>query len=383
MSRGLKIFFVILIIIILALLVFSHTETSDCEKRTASTYSAGKPGTKALYLLLEKLKFPIERFEKNLTKIKEPGIMLICRPMLRGVRDKEYAAVRRWVEAGNTLVIANAPFANDLVCGFQKNIRGMDSYFGLSLESKGAGRSEIKAGLPAYRTDFTISVSKAARWKKPGDKWRVLVEDEFGAVVVEQTIGKGRVIAVSDPTIFSNEHILDAQNYLFTLALLTGNKKRPKLFVDEYHHGHIVTETLTQYFNASVFALIFVQLLIGAFLFFYSRRARYAGRFRSLTEPQGRSSVEYVQSMANVLESCNANAAALEAIFNRYLHLLGRKTGIPLKMLQTGKNLGARAGIEIPAQLIRECKRGISNETYPEYMLNLAQKVAAARRKLH
>jgi hypothetical protein len=382
MSRRLKVFFVVLILAIVALLAFSHTETTDCDKKTASTYSTGKNGTKALYLLLPELKYPVERFEKNLTKLKEPGIMLSCRPMLRGVMSKEAAAVKGWVEAGNTLVIANAPFATDPVCGFRGNIRGLDAVFGLTLESKGSGRSQINAVLPGFLNEFTISVSNAARWKKPRDKWQVIVEDEHGPVVVQRKFVRGKVIAVSDPTIFSNEHILDSQNYLFVLALLTGDKKRKKLFVDEYHHGHVTTETLTQYVNASVFALIFAQLAIGAFLFFYSRRARYAGRFRSLTEPRGRSSVEYVQSMANVLESCNANAAALEAIFNRYLHLLGRKTGIPIKMLKTGKNIGARGGIEIPAGLIRECKRSLTSETYPEYMLNLAQKMAAARRKL-
>lgn len=169
------------------------------------------------------------------------------------------------------------------------------------------------------------------------------------------------------------------------LALLLEQGRPREILFDEYHHGHIATYSFWGYVGSSVFALIFLQVAVGGALFFYSRRARNAGRFRSLSRPAGRSTMEYVNSMAGVFETSRGGYLALEALLRRFLGRVTRTTGAPLKVLD--QETLARVIVRGPGgtdltDLVQRCRNAASAGDDSDLPVRLARELALAQRGL-
>ena len=291
---------------------------------------------------------PVERFRLQPSKLKSRGTLVIYEPLERRVSRNEFSQLKHWVGKGNNLVVvyglSYSAINNDDDTTETKEDRTVKRRFGLGdlkLEAvwfRSAGRKTLSIAVENLKEPLEISVSDRIRWETPKSDWEVMVKDDSGPILVRMKIGKGFIYALSDPTIFSNQYIREEQNAIFALALLLEKNNPPKVLFEPVHHGFLMEEGLPELVYSSVFMWIFLQLLIGLALFFYSRHASHGGRFRSLDPPPGRSSTEYVTSMANVLESSKAGSVALEAILKRYLGQMSRKMGIPVGQLEKGRD---------------------------------------------
>lgn len=386
---------VLLGMLVLALAVaswFASTGTSSDETRfTSSTYSTGPKGAKALYLVLEHLEVNTRRWRRSLSGLDSyRGTLVIYNPRSLGIGKRETAKLRAWVSNGNRLVLI--PGTGGLPAGCTGAACAVDGLgrtlldFGISVRGiSDTERTRLAVTLPNVPGTLQVSVGKGSRWNKPDKRWSVLVEDSAGPILVTRKLGRGRVIALSDPTVFSNQHIREEQNLRLALALLMGDKQADRIAFDEYHHGHSMEQNFWAYVGSSVFSWILLQTALGVGLFFYSSRASYAGRFRSLGPPKGRSSMEYIQSMATVLESYMAQTAALEAILNRFVGQMSRRFGIPAGMLEKGRRPtgAAQTGpAEEAAKVIQECRNAITRGKDSEAVVNLARRLAATRQQI-
>lgn len=310
MSRKQKIIVVLLLPILVTLLWFLKSGPDPAERTKPTTYSTAPKGAKALFLLLKELNVPVERFREKPSKLKDRGTLVIYEPLERLVSGKEFSDLKHWVGRGSNLVVVyglSFPWIDDDdEITETKDGRGFKSRFGLGdlqLEAKrfkNARRTTLSVAVENLKEPLEISVSNRIRWETPKSDWEVMVKDEKGPILVRKKIGKGFIYALSDPTIFSNQYLRKEQNARFALALLLAKNSPPKVLFDEYHHGFSMEDGLAEMVSSSVFLWVFLQLLVGLALFFYSRRASHGGRFRSLDPPAGRSSTEYVMSMANV-----------------------------------------------------------------------------------
>jgi hypothetical protein len=364
----------------------------------SSTYASGPSGCKALYLLLEELGLPVARFEKPFLRLESRrGLLVITNPDAVKFTGRELKRLKEWVSEGNRLLMFLSP-ASDVVdeepkeSGTKKGrskvtVKPTDRlsrYFGLSLKEMGdKPRRELDRPLPGIGESARISVSDAVRWNKPSSDWTELVGDGDWPIVVERKQGKGSIVAVSDATLTSNKELGREQNLRLVLALILKGGHPSEILFDEYHHGHAIQDNVWAYFGTSVFLSIILQGFVGAGLFFYSRRAAYSGRFRSLQAPRGRSSMEYVDSMANIFQSCRAGSAALEAILARFLSQISRRSGVPAERLAQAASKGPATGVAPPqedlAALIKECRRIAGSESKPAEALAMARKLARMR----
>jgi hypothetical protein len=371
---------------------FASTRTASDETRlTSSTYSTGPKGAKALYLVLEELGVNVWRWRRSFSSLDSlRGTLVIYDPQALGIGKRETAKLRSWVSAGNRLVLvpgtggftAGRTERSCVADGLGRTLRG----FGIRVRHlTDAGRSNLSVKLPNFPVPFHVSVGRSMRWNKPDKRWNVLAEDSAGPILVTRKIGKGHVIALSDPTIFSNQHIRGEQNLRFSLALLLGHKQSSRIVFDEYHHGHTMEENFWAYVGSSVFSWILIQTALGLGLFFYSGRASHAGRFRSLEQPKGRSSMEYIQSMASVLESHMPQTAALEAILTRFVGQVSRRLGAPPGMLEHGGRAGGAhpmGPVDESKKIIRECQNVIRSGRDSQAVLYLARRLADTRRHI-
>ncbi|MEJ2716889.1 MAG: DUF4350 domain-containing protein [Deltaproteobacteria bacterium] len=363
-----------------------------------STYSAHPSGSKALYLVLQELGLPVERWQKALYRLNaEHAVLVMIDPGRVPFSPREIRKLKEWIRKGNRLVLFEGPGPKIPEANRQKdrdhtrrsgsgrtrNITPARA-FGLTLKRfPDNSRRALTVSIPGVEGLGPISVSNKARWKKTPKEWTSLAGDRLGPVLLVRKLGKGTVAALSDPTVPSNGNVARAHNLRLVLALLLGKGRPAQILFDEYHHGYIHAESLSSYVASSVFSWILLQALVGMVLFFYSSRARLSGRYQQLSAPRGRSPMEHVESMANIFESSKASSVALEAILAHSIGQLSRRTGLDPKDLASDSVRHAPGtwvgGHEDLAGLVAECRRAVSSPDDPEKALGLARRLAEAR----
>ncbi len=399
MSTRNKLILILSFLIVTVLgVVIAGSDRDRSEFYRPTTYSPGPGGTKALYLMLEELGLPVTQFRLPFDRLgKQRGTLVTIEPDVVDFGKEETAQLKTWVKKGNRLLIFEGgerkrfkiPFYTAL--DKRKLLRSLNPQslavkFGIKKKKKGdASRSVTTVTGDHLPGVGTLSVSDRSRWKEPPEDWTTWVADKRGPIVVSRKMGKGQVVAVSDASMLSNGFIPLEQNVRLLPAILLEKKRPQKILFDEYHHGHFLQESIRTYFSSSIFGLLLVQALVACLLFFYGRRACNVGRYRSLSRPAGRSSLEYVDSMANLLESAKADSVALEAVLRRFLGRLARRCGVPADRLDD--NSLHKVGIRLPegtdpANLIRECRKAIEFHESSERMALLAGKVAEMQSKL-
>lgn len=392
---------ILLLSFLIVAILWAIVASSDRDRSqlfVPSTYSPGPGGAKALYLMLEELGLPVSQLGAPFDKLdKQRGTLIAIEPDAVDFGDEEVARLKTWVRKGNRLVIfeggertrVKVPLYTAL--NKQKLLRSLKpqslaARFGIK-KKRTEDTSRHVAVVDSRRLEGVqrLNVSATDRWKESPETWTTWLADKYGPIVISRRVGKGEVIAISDASLVSNRFIQLEQNARLLPAVVLERGRPEEIVFDEYHHGHSFQKTIGAYFSSSVFGLLFVQAAIGCLLFFYSRRAVNVGRYRSLSRLKGRSSLEYVDSMANFFESAKADSTALEAILGRFLGRLARRTGIPTAKLDV--NYLQKTGLRMPegadpVALIRECREAIQANESSESMLTLAKKVAEMRSKL-
>lgn len=396
-ARRLWVWTTVLVATAAAIVVVTASDQTADRSPIPSTFSSGQEGCKALYLVLEELQLPVERLRTDFTRIKDrSGVLVVVQPQRTVMRDREKERLKEWVEKGNRLVLfqgVGRPTDSDTNAKTRVETRSAPrtSYpndlarmFGLTMRRVGdASRTILSVSFPGANVLGRISVSGAARWKETPEGWLPIAHDAEGPVVLAGKVGSGTVAAVSDATLVSNRYLPLENNLQLVLALLLAEGRPRTILFDEHHHGYTMSESFWGYMGSSVFLWVIVQSLVGFALFFYSRRASYAGTYRTLTAERGRSPLEHVESMAGIFEVCKASSAALAATFERFLSQLSRSTGT--RMTRLDDPLFGRAGGGVPAvspevaALFDEFRTAIRGPDDPDRALALSRKLAEAR----
>jgi hypothetical protein len=387
----------------IAAIAWAYIKGSQSDRGTRyspSTYSAGPWGCKALYLVLEELKLPVKRFRQSFSRLaSHRGVLVITGPLRSPISPRERLAVQQWIEGGNRLLVCDGTLKTSLT-----RMRGVDTLHKregsllprmrspssfLHVQLKEFPDSSFKVllpQLPDLDASARISISGENRWKDPSKEWDTLIGDEAGPILISKKMGKGRVHALADVTVASNDHIRDEQNLRLVLALLLARGRPQEILFDEFHQGHVAHHSLWTYVGSSIFGWMVLQGLLGLGLFFFSKRAQYAGRYRLLASPKGRSSLEYVDSMAGVYESCKAGALALGSMLNRFLGRLSRRTGMPLRrLIETSPDriaTVAGSGQEGLPDLLQRCHQVADAGQQTPEALALAKQLASATHRI-
>lgn len=371
------------------------TIVSGAQDILPSTYSSGRHGCKALYLALEALGLPTERLRKKFTRLGAAGGTVVVIDTWRiPIGKREIAKLKEWVEDGNRAVIFEGLRRESVkteqygpvdlkkeLTTLRTRSNHVSGAFGLKLKRfPKADREVIPIAGDGLKDVDRIVVNAQTRWNDLDPKWTVIAEDDVGPIAVTRAFGHGAVIAVSDPGMPSNARIDEPNNFRFILALLLKGAPRGAILFDEYHHGRSISESFWSYVASSAVGWIILQLMVGALIFFYGRRASLAGRFRSLSSPSGRSSTEYVESMANIFQSSRAAGAALEAVRARFIGKLSRRAGVSRKAVETDPHAVVRltgtAFDDRLAGLLTESREIAATEPNETRALKLAGEIA-------
>ncbi|MCY7408497.1 MAG: DUF4350 domain-containing protein [Alkalinema sp. CAN_BIN05] len=158
-----------------------------------------------------------------------------------------------------------------------------------------------------------------------------LIQDDYGTLVMKNTLGKGELIYIVPQFIAANAYQLNPGNfkYLSTLA------KNDRIWIDEYLHGYRDIETAKEEGKGSLFEflaqtpimILFTQLLIGISVLIYGKNCRF-GKVKTVEPPPINNSLAYIRAMAGILQKANSTDFVTETLSKAEITKLQRNLGL-------------------------------------------------------
>jgi hypothetical protein len=311
----------LLVLAFLAILVLAGASGTQ----EGSTYTAGPTGYQKWYAYMQKQNtVPIERWRRSYTTLtgeEDPNDELLESHLPPGsalnsdlvppVAPPAVQPVATPLRAPETMIRVHAqvdPLTRGrlpapLITWVEQGNRVIQlGWWGETTAAKFQSQLPSSVGPVQIETIRRANTSDAVIGQK-------LLKDKHGAVVWQNTYGKGQIIYVTYPWLAANAHENDAKNfaYLGNLASQAGGK----IWIDEWMHGFRDTESQTsrQREIADVFAYILrttpaLAMLCQAGLIGLIALFGLNWRFGppvSLVPPEPANSERYVQALATVL----------------------------------------------------------------------------------
>lgn len=146
-----------------------------------------------------------------------------------------------------------------------------------------------------------------------------LLEDEYGAITWQETVGNGRAIFIVTPYLAANAHQDAPGNFEFLAALL--DEIGHPVYVDEYLHGYKDDETVRQEVQSSLWVYLWqtpipilaFQAVLGLALLVWGLNQRL-GALLIDSPPAQDSNRAYIDALAAVLRKANSTDFTVETL---------------------------------------------------------------------
>lgn len=288
-----------------------------------SVFNSGSSGVMALKELLEQSDFEVKKIVEPLvsfdtptnktlksfsreTVFKHTGLILIIEPETT-IGIKMADSIRHKAEEGYTVIVFS-----------DNNIKLRDLIF---YEEKKGGLfndKRTKVMEPADSEITTIKLDKHKLFDEikelhlPGERrfknwrkdWKPILIDSQGTLIIEKTVGKGKIIVVSDSLFMSNYHLRKKDNGLFAYRLISayhenGTPLTP-IYFDEFHHGYHKRLTMLYFVAKREYSNILLQITLFLILLFYMLGVRF-GQYRNRVLPDAERIYYFSEGMASLM----------------------------------------------------------------------------------
>lgn len=329
---------VLFVLFITSLLLFERLSQENVSHDTPSTLNAQGPGAKALFLLMQKERFAVERLESPWTSLSPRiGLLTVIEPLNRDrkITEADLDTLKSWIEEGGTVLfmvtLPERPLdSKDKIAGDLAIIEG---------DKQAKDLAPFAPNSPYVRNMGLLHVASPVRLKV-GDKshYQTLFRDEGGALAVEKAMGKGHVIVLANSIAASNEAIIQQDNaiLLYNIAFESVKEGNRTIAFDEYHHG-VGFERLGEgeKSKGSIVAdtpkpgrYVFLHLCALGMLLLYVGNRRF-GPMQALHTPAYRPSTDYVGSMARLFRRANAGDIVVTTLYRQFIRDLRRQLDLP------------------------------------------------------
>ncbi len=293
--------------IVLGLLLFggrAPRQPDELERQRAGQSSAfSRHGTSAFYSVLGKLGAKVERWEKRFDLLTDDvNVLIVVAPPAEPDGD-ETKFVLGWVARGGTLIYFPSGTTTSFAAGLGWRVEARE---------RGASTLTAKLGRELYElrlgTDSRVHPAPGAR---PAPV--ALAEDELGWLISESTLGRGRMIVVSDPAVVSNAMIGEAENAAAIVrGLVLPAASGGRVVFDEYHHGFAGAQDLLGYVMSTPAAYVAWHAVIAGFLLILLTRR--LGPPREMHEERRRRPQEFIEAFARLCRARGSRGLALSLV---------------------------------------------------------------------
>src|SRR5215207_3881100 len=392
-------------VVIIALLVILNTltyvkdeEGNDLELApNRSTYHSGPTGTRALHDFLNESGYKVMRWRETTAKLlsdsgKKVGTFVVIGDTKLPFTGDDAEAVQEWVATGGRFVLIDRQINRELVVNYDGwTITAREAALP-TLDTNPGDVSQmtekVTALKPLQPTVLTRSIESvmpsrfAARLSIAHDSEEDSGEDadEFdnetpewpsvspapvvhiangdGALLVDYSLGDGKIVILSDPYIVSNGGIRLNDNLQLALNAVAGGDEL--IAFDEYHQGKGISQNaFASYFAGTPALALAAQVMLLMLLILWTNARRF-GRPLPLPHVDRRSSLEFVASMAELQERARAFDLAIENIYTRTRRVLARHAGVDYNSSRSeiASRIAARGTIDAQRleTLMRQCE---------------------------
>jgi len=317
----------------------SREINKENERRT--TYSAAAGGYKALYLWLHNLNLPVRRWERTLDDLSaEASVLVMVEPEL-GPSKGELETLKEWIANGGTFIlIGRQPNLFWLNMGFE-----LQPVFDMQHLQDRKEPLRFQAG-PYTRGIKTLNYNGHPRLSSSRPQGIVHVRSGGGGLLMVLDEGEGRVIGLSDPSLFSNGSLRDGDHARLALNLLLAHRGNGELLIDEYHHGYGRATSVLEHLLSSRALIPLLQGILILFVLWASKGRRF-GPPRPLLQEERSSSLEHMRAMAQLYQRAKVRVLALKAVV-RWIEEEAKSIRVHRERNLQNKLLIARQQLEIP-----------------------------------
>jgi hypothetical protein len=167
-----------------------------------------------------------------------------------------------------------------------------------------------------------------------------------GGLLMVLDEGKGRVIGLSDPGLFSNESLRDGDHARLALNLLLAHLGNGELLIDEYHHGYGRATSVLEHLLTSRALIPLLQGILILLVLWIAKGRRF-GPPRPLLQEERSSSLEYVRAMAQLYQRARVRVLALKAVV-RWIEEEAKRILVHRERDLQNRLLNARRQLEMP-----------------------------------
>jgi hypothetical protein len=361
---------ILLLVLAVALTGLSGEPKSDSFLERPSTFFTDSSGARALFLVTKKLLPSVEQWRRplNLLPISEEpraASTLIVADPRKHISKTEAEHLDRWLAKGGQLILATSsgwPLS-------QSNSGGEPE-----LEEMSGGKSEQEVATATKKKTYLSTHAAKLEWSKRGEPRtlritgaalpaggldvqssqsfssvngaRVIAAAGDAAMAVEIPVGEGRIVAIADPAIVSNQALREADNAVWIVTLAAGWGNRGVLF-NEYHHGFGQKRSagdLTWAFLKTPWGWCVSQFALAGLLYLFG----YRRRFGRLSEPpiDRTSPLDLVNARGGLLQAAAAQGLAVELIAQNFCYEWAKVCGRPIDLstLRDGEGFPGRIG---------------------------------------
>jgi hypothetical protein len=319
-----------------------------------TSYDASDRGFRGVYLLLEELRYPVERSRRS----SGGEVRWVLAPGTVTARDA--ANLGDWVTRGGILLLApdDSELADQL--GLHVTVRGGAPQVGSA--RRGSNRVTLGARFrekgtphPAEAPDVTsVLAGEREVAGPPGDRtWGKI--DGHPLVTVYHR-GRGEIWLLHRPDVFSNANLREADNAVLACRLADAMlRERPggRLAFDEYCHGLRDRPSVTELLFRPPVLGVTLQVLALAALALWHYGPRF-GPVRTAPPAPRRSKEEFLDALAELLARNGDRPAAFRTVRDALRRRLEGALGLPAGTAaeKVVAELARRRGIE-PGPLLR------------------------------
>jgi hypothetical protein len=327
-----------------------------------SVYSSQANGLAPAARVLQKLGFSPVALTRPIQHTHRRGLLILIEPrrasMLSGdtpgLGEKESQAVLGWVAGGNTLVVmSKEPSVLHELLGItfrHAEAAGVE----LAEATEVGGYTEPGAAedtVPVRRLGVERTDTVQARQGLP--LW--MVGERPGAVLVPH--GKGRVLVITDPSLWTHRGLLRGDNVLFLYNVAALDAVGRRVYFDEYHHGLRSGGGYWDYLRYHDFHWDVLQLLAVVALAAWAVAVRLGPAVR-LPEPAKPDAVDYASAVARIYHRAGVVRPLAQGMVRDFLgaltaHVRLRRTTLPAQILAAWKKRHGQESASRLAELLR------------------------------
>jgi hypothetical protein len=333
MSRNgiyIRVLLVVLALVIMLAFLDHSPRQSRADTWLPSSFNPVGAGNMAFFETLHDLNWPVERWREPLSRLSAYGTgntLLVTRSRA-GARvsfsGQEIDLLQAWVRKGNTLVLLGAldnwDDTRDMLRAFgfrlpdSKETESINDLFH-PLESRPGEEIKIEADPagggsgtlvlpPTEPLPITYPPSTRVLWEQAGQPY-----------LIDFPCGTGRVVCGASAQLLDNSFLDQGDNLAIVLQLLAPGGQAPRhLFFEESHHGFSAIFALARLLAHPGFRFSSLLALLGLLTFLGSSLIRF-GPIRPLHPEAGRSTLEFVDSIANLYQRADLRNDMLGYLF--------------------------------------------------------------------